>query len=435
MRITRLKTTILACAFLATLFLGMGTSVFAGEPIAPPINYTPLAPLPETGPCTGTELHCLPEKVLTLGGYLRGVYILGVILAGLFAVFSIVRGGFQLLWTDSILGHSEGKAIILRALGGLLIVYSSYILMNVINPQLGRDLNLELKLPQITTQRGLFGQLLSTATDSANTALTREQLAMFNEAEKRNDEWRAKEITRLKGVEIPNLQRQLDAATTDEERATIGGLLQKYRDDLNELELEGVTLKTERQIYRNALNPDNTETDMKALVDKAVKSGDGDFANIHNKYEEKRTAYANDPVKVAEYHLQEMNTIGSANKSLAVGIIERPPTKVVTTTNSETGQTYTATLRDDTTLNSQVGARITAINQERIDRMNALDALAAQNPTLADGINAKKQSVWNESCKEIRWVNDACKNKRYSCGTKAGEVIPNQCSVHAQITI
>jgi hypothetical protein len=97
------------------------------------------------------------------------VYMLGVALAGLFAVFSIVRGGFSLLFTDSILGHSEGKTQILQALGGLLIVYSSYILMNQINPQLGRDLNLSLALPRITVTKGLFSQLSSLSDASART--------------------------------------------------------------------------------------------------------------------------------------------------------------------------------------------------------------------------------------------------------------------------
>lgn len=84
----------------------------------------------------------------SLPQYLRGIYYGGVILAGFFAVFSIVRGGFTLLFTDSILGHSEAKGQILRALGGLVIVYSSYLLMNTINPQLGKDLNLSLDFPR-----------------------------------------------------------------------------------------------------------------------------------------------------------------------------------------------------------------------------------------------------------------------------------------------
>lgn len=142
----------------------------------PTLNYIPLTPLPFTGDCAPEDIaakktHCLPTTVPNLGRYLRGVYMLGVALAGLFAVFSIVSGGFTLLFTDSILGHSEGKTKILHALGGLLIVYSSYILMNQINPQLGRDLNLSLALPRISVTKGLFSQLSSLSDASARTEI------------------------------------------------------------------------------------------------------------------------------------------------------------------------------------------------------------------------------------------------------------------------
>lgn len=112
------------------------------------INYTPLAPIPGTGNTICDSGIPNPNcKVANLGGYLRGIYMTGIALAGLFVVFSIVRGGFTLLFTDSILGKSEGKSMILHALGGLLIVFSSFVLMNTINPQLGRDLDLNLSFP------------------------------------------------------------------------------------------------------------------------------------------------------------------------------------------------------------------------------------------------------------------------------------------------
>ncbi len=111
--------------------------------------------------CTKAEFAahaCLPK-------YLRWLYTAGVLLAGFLAVFSIVRGGFSLLWTDSILAHSEGKGIILRAIGGVLIVYSSYILMNAINPQLAQDLNLSLAFPQIKAIKPTGGLVPTTEED------------------------------------------------------------------------------------------------------------------------------------------------------------------------------------------------------------------------------------------------------------------------------
>ena len=334
---------------LCTMLFGMAPIAFAqtpppcsskapekqgSAPCRPEFEYTPLTPIPFTGgdtPACDTKIpnntgpNCLPSKVTSLGSYLRGVYILGVVLAGLLAVFSIVRAGFTLLFTDSILGHSEGKAMILRSLGGLLVVYSSYILMNQINPQLGRDLNLTLALPQIQLTKSILSGLLSGANNQANTVLTQQQLRQFAEAEIRNDAWRAAEIKRLKEEEIPNLQKTL--GEHPEAEAQIRAELERAQEALSKLELEGVTLKTERQIYRNSLNDNNTAAEMKEILDKATVAG-GDIDKIHTAYTTKRTESAGNPTKIAELHTLEMNTVGSIQKSLATGIIEKPPTKI-----------------------------------------------------------------------------------------------------------
>lgn len=129
-------------------------------------NYVPLAPIDVEGSEFTSPTYTYPgdtraDKTCTaptcFPRYLKTIYNVGIALAGFFAVFSIVRGGFELLFTDSILGHTEAKGIILRAIGGLLVVYTSYILMNTINPQLARDLSLSFKtLPPPTA---MFGNL------------------------------------------------------------------------------------------------------------------------------------------------------------------------------------------------------------------------------------------------------------------------------------
>lgn len=161
--------TFIVLSFLSVFFAGI-SQVFATD------NYVPLTPIQYTFPSDAPDdceeravvlaklntlenkngntaylqaLTAYKECQTSLPAYLKGIYIGGVVIAGFLAVFSIVRGGFTLLFTDSILGHSEAKGIILRAIGGLLIVYASYILMNAINPQLGKDLDLSLSFPQI----------------------------------------------------------------------------------------------------------------------------------------------------------------------------------------------------------------------------------------------------------------------------------------------
>ena len=103
----------------------------------------------------------------SLPEYLRGIYFGGVLLAGFLAVFAIVRAGFTLLFTDSILGHSEAKGMILKALGGLMIVYMSYMLMNTINPQLGTELNLSLDFPTVKVQKGALNSFMQAGSQQA----------------------------------------------------------------------------------------------------------------------------------------------------------------------------------------------------------------------------------------------------------------------------
>lgn len=141
------------------IFAASALPVFAQD------YYIPLAPIAGPGinaadqftGCTaastykadGTllkEADCLPK-------YLTTLYNMGIALAGLFLVFAIVRGGFTLMFTDSVLGKLEGKKIILQAMGGAVIVFSSYLLMNTINPQLAQDLNLSLKFPRVKIEK------------------------------------------------------------------------------------------------------------------------------------------------------------------------------------------------------------------------------------------------------------------------------------------
>ena len=130
---------------LALAFILHGSIAYAAT-----TPYIPLAPINVQGSEFRSDAQakeCVPPTCFPR--YLRTLYNVRVMLAGLFAVLSIVRGGFTLMWTDSILGHSEAKGIILRALGGLLIVYSSYIFMNPINPALGRALDRSLNFPKV----------------------------------------------------------------------------------------------------------------------------------------------------------------------------------------------------------------------------------------------------------------------------------------------
>ncbi len=107
------------------------------------LPYEPLAPLPgTTGPCSDGSGECIDFE-----RYLPTVFTLLIGFAGVIAVVQIVIGGVLYLSTDAIQGKSAGKAKILNALTGLLLIIASYIILNTINP---RALNLNLTIASYT---------------------------------------------------------------------------------------------------------------------------------------------------------------------------------------------------------------------------------------------------------------------------------------------
>jgi hypothetical protein len=102
-------------------------------------DYVPLAPLPGTGAsgCDPTNYQSAGCKANpTLSSYLAGGYRLAIAGAGILAVLMIVVGGFNYISTDSISGKETGKETIKGALGGLLLAFGSYIILQMINPNL-----------------------------------------------------------------------------------------------------------------------------------------------------------------------------------------------------------------------------------------------------------------------------------------------------------
>ncbi len=97
-------------------------------------------------PCVSSkDEYCLLEP-LVVGGvskpsvniatYLKEMFKIGIGLAGVFAVFMIIIGGFQYVTAESIGGKGSGREKIEGALWGLGLALGSFLILNTINPQL-----------------------------------------------------------------------------------------------------------------------------------------------------------------------------------------------------------------------------------------------------------------------------------------------------------
>ncbi len=107
-------------------------------PLGPPAPTTPttvnsekatyqlLAPILDE---SGNEV-----KTAEFPTYLRYMFIILISLASVIAVLMIVFGGVKYMTTDAYTGKQEGKEIIKRTLGGMILIIASWLIIYTINP-------------------------------------------------------------------------------------------------------------------------------------------------------------------------------------------------------------------------------------------------------------------------------------------------------------
>lgn len=317
----------------------------------------------------------------SLPEYLRGIYYGGVILAGFFAVFSIVRGGFTLLFTDSILGHSEAKGIILRALGGLVIVYASYLLMNTINPQLGRDLNISLDFPRFVDCKGrqpkanercLDTGLFSNFLDSSfwgtqglsideNKKLLAEQLQKFDKAlANRHTE----EINAIADLQTKAAQKQRDA-DNETDPVKIAALRREAQGFTTDAQVRYAKLLGSEQL-KLAQNETMLQSD--GRIDQSKVDGTlHRLTTARQEYGRAITALnaAGESVKAAELVDQRTNDLMAANQRIAENYINAMKNK-----SGYTGAQFNA-----------FGDQVRSITNEKEQALGLLTTLKNKYPT------------------------------------------------------
>ena len=98
-------------------------------------DYTALAPIP--GVSDTTTLKTVSGATsMPVSTVLKGIFVFAMGFAAAAAVFMIILGGIQYMSTDSITGKRSGKERIQKALIGLGLVISAWVLLYTINPQI-----------------------------------------------------------------------------------------------------------------------------------------------------------------------------------------------------------------------------------------------------------------------------------------------------------
>lgn len=96
----------------------------------------------------------LPDRGLaaatTASGYLDNLYIWMLGIVGLSSLFALVYGGVLYIFSGAIESTSEAKRWIKNALWGLLLAATSWLILNTINPELVKKINIESIIQRYT---------------------------------------------------------------------------------------------------------------------------------------------------------------------------------------------------------------------------------------------------------------------------------------------
>ena len=109
-------------------------------PATPPTAFRSIQPNPEV-PIPGVRFTPATQQgnvisVPFLAQYITGIYRVSVGLGAILAAIMIVYGGFRYLLAATLPGVKEGKEVIQDAFIGLIVLLTSYLILNTINPAL-----------------------------------------------------------------------------------------------------------------------------------------------------------------------------------------------------------------------------------------------------------------------------------------------------------
>jgi D-alanyl-D-alanine carboxypeptidase len=110
-----------------------------------PVKYILLEPI--TGKAGTQSVIIGPDG---LSNYLNSTYSFVLILIAITAVFYLIYGGMVYLTTDIANKQKQGKEIIVRVITGLVFVFSVWVILNSINPNILKN-NLTLGVVNVVT--------------------------------------------------------------------------------------------------------------------------------------------------------------------------------------------------------------------------------------------------------------------------------------------
>ncbi len=240
-------------------------------------TYTLLEPLP----CVEGAGNCEKGKLQTeisFADYVGYVYKFSIALAVFLAIVVIIYAGFEYMLSEALPAKLDAKGRIKSAVTGLLLVFSSYLILRVIDP----------RLVQVYTEVPPVNFIASKETENFSNAVTEdlkkvnaETLARVNKA---NDD-KATAKKNLEVVETKYKNGEIDEEEYQIQKATEAEIVRKKNIEIarditgtlgrNSVKNLSIDLRVNPETnWYGASNPDWT------LIDKKIE----EVNNFYNKY-------------------------------------------------------------------------------------------------------------------------------------------------------
>lgn len=368
-------------------------------------GYVPLAPIEGTL-IPGTTQTDLPT-------YLVGMFKVGVAGAGVLAFLMIVWGGFTYLSTDAITGKEEGKARITRAVGGLILALTSYIILNTINPQL---VILDLYFGKPADPKNMLS-----GPKEYNPSLIDQTLAKLETASAEREKKMTEEAAALR-AKAAQLKALAEASTAPGAEPLSEPEREAPRVEAADLEreaalvdLDNVANGKERLATENALNAYTPEK-----LDAALIRADKNIGEIQQAYLDARNYFGRtDSTKLPALVTDEMNKISVIRKSEAFGTIDTPPLREGYDYSNRAEISDKGIVApqfiDEAALNRQIATQMANILKERNVQVQLLSGIKADNPNLSTEISARNANIHKMANDQICQIKVRCKDRGYTC--------------------
>lgn len=227
-------------------------------------KYTLLEPLPcidGVGDCSSGQTQ--PE--ISISDYVGYIFKFSIALAAFLAVIMIIYAGFEYMLSESLTNKSDAKDKLKNAITGLIMIFSSYLILRTIDPRL---VQVYTSIPPIKIQATKDIQTFSNKLDTDLKTLSEDSQLKVNELKNKN-------LNKQSEIDTLRAKSKIPGSITDDEIARLKTLeyeVQSNKAQIIKIETEGKAGQTLLDTINNKEAVYKTYSDAQDKINATIKS-------------------------------------------------------------------------------------------------------------------------------------------------------------------